>query len=157
MKRAAQSLMDTEITVPVPHVAAVILGCLLGAAQALNQTTFALSAQWHAYLGLGLVVVGYVAVKPLVGDQFRQALGLPAWVAQIITGLVAAGTAALGILPVGATPLLDTVRVVLATGTTMLVALGFGPAAASAIATASARRRAAQRGAATRAARRTAK
>jgi hypothetical protein len=146
--------MDTEVTVPMPNLVAVIIGCLLGAAQALNQTTFALSASWHAYLGLGLVVAGYVGVKPLIGDQFRQSLGLPAWVSQLITGLAAAGTAALGLLPVGGSNVIIVARVVLATATTMLVALGFGPAASSAVASAAARRRAAKRGAQTRRARR---
>lgn len=153
MKRYGHAFMDAEATVPAPHLVAVILGCLLGAAQALNQTSFALQSRWHAYLGLGLIIAAHVAIRPLVGDQFRQALSLPAWIAQLITGLVAAGTAALGILPVGGSTTIVVVQIVLATGTTMLVALGFGPAASSQVAESAKRRRAAKRAAVTRAAR----
>lgn len=153
MKRLGQSFMDTEVSVPFPHVAAVILGCVLGATQALNQTTFALSSSWHAYLGLGLILGAHLGVKTLVGEQFRDSLGIPAWAAQSITALVATGTAALGLLPVGGSTVVVVGRVVLATATTMLIALGFGPAASSSVAEAAKHRRAGKRGAATRAVR----
>lgn len=117
-----------ELNIPLPHLAAVLLGALLTAAQAVNQAVLNLPPKWHAYLGVGLAVLGYLAVKPLVGSQFRDELPLPSWVYQVITGLVAAGTVIVGarILPAGSLAL-----VILSSATTALIALGFGPGASA--------------------------
>lgn len=147
LKQLGQAFMDAQITVPIPHVAAVVLALAAGAAEVLNQTTFVLPAAWHAYLGLGVVAVAYLGVKPLVGPQFREALHLPPAVTKTITALIAAGTVAAGSLPVS-----DDVRGALAGATAALIGLGFGPAG-SQIAAQAKQRRAAKRAAATRRAR----
>lgn len=143
MKKPSQAFMDTEVTVPLPHIAAVILACLAGAAQVVNQALINVPGNWHAYIGLGVATIALLGVKPLVGDQFRSALHLPAWVSQSITALVGAATIAAGQL----TGEPAWVQSALAATVTVMIALGFGPAA-SPVADAAKLRRSAKRAAA---------
>lgn len=125
VKRAGRSFMETEIVAPLPHIAAVILGCAAGAAQVINQALVNVPGAWHAYIGLGIAVLAREGIMPLVGTQFRQAVRLPQWAAQLLTLLVAAATIVAGQLP-AATPIW--VQPALAAAVTVLIALGFGPA-----------------------------
>lgn len=140
MKKLAQRAMDKEFTVALPHILAVVLSLAAGAAQVVNQVFVNVSGSWHAYIGAGLAAVAYLGVKPLVGDQFREALPIPAKVSQAITGLVGAATVVAGQLD--AAP--AWVQPALAAAVTVLIGLGFGPAA-SPVADAAKRRRLARR------------
>lgn len=124
LKKFSQSFMAAEVTLPIPHIVAVILSCAAGAAQVINQTLLTVPAAWHAYIGLGLAVAAYLGIKPLVGDQFRQALPVPAWVSQAITALVGVATIVAGQVAVPAP-----IGTALAAAVTVLLGLGFaGPA-----------------------------
>jgi hypothetical protein len=139
LKQHGRAFMAGQMTLAIPHIAAVVLACIAGAAQLLNQTTFALPSRWHAYIGLGLAVAAYLGIKPLVGDQFRQALPVPSWVSQAITTLLGVAAIVLGQLPAD-----SPIQPELAAVVTMLLGLGFagppGQLAAQAAARRSAKR-----------------
>lgn len=136
LQALGQRSMDANVTVRLPHIAAVILACAAGAAQVLNETLIGVTGMWHAYIGLGLVIAAYLGVKPLVGAGFRAAVHAPAWVAQTLTAIVGVATIVVGQL----TGAPGWVQPTLAAAVTVLVALGFGPAGSQIVAASDARR-----------------
>ena len=108
------------VTIPLPSLAAVILGLVGGVLQVVNYSVIPASSQLHAGIAVGLYFLLAAGIPPLTGDAFRAALHLPPWASMLINALLGAG-----ILTLGSIQMTATLHEILAAAITVLSALGF--------------------------------
>ena len=111
---------QASVTLPLPSLAAVILGLIGGIAQVLNYSVIPASSQLHAGIAVGLYFLIAAGIPPLTGDSFKAALHLPAWASMVVNALLGAGVLALGSIHMTAA-----LHEILAAVITVLSALGF--------------------------------
>ncbi len=113
------------MSLKLPTWATTALSLVAGALTVLNQTTFDLGSPWKVGLSVALVYLTGLGISPLVGNAFRNALGLSHGASVAISAVLSAA-----VLIITSVHMSTGLHAALVGIITVLAGVGFGPALA---------------------------